>query len=142
MEPILALSLAANIAQFVELCFKIVDYAREINQSPSGITKENSELQHTANAMRLVSLQLDPPSTGFQSHEERAMRQLASDCRDVSDEMEELLRKLIPNDPHSKRNKALFVFKNVSSHKERKRLEARLERCRDHLELQLNSKAR
>jgi hypothetical protein len=137
MEPLLALSLAANIAQFVELSSKIIHGTKELGQSVSGMTKEDLELKSVTESMRRISLILDPPSSKAPSDDEEALRRLAADCRILSKQLLDLLEKRAPKDSTSRRHIVISAFKHVLTQREKAELERRLDSCRSQLELQL-----
>lgn len=137
MEAIAALSLAANIAQFIDLSTKVFHGAKEIYQSPSGMTKENLELEGILQSMRLISLKLDPPSTTRIGDDDEILRRLAVECRSLSDQMIEMLQEEMSKHPPRKRQAVVAVFKNILTRKDRQELERILNNCRSQLELHL-----
>jgi hypothetical protein len=137
MESLVALSLAANIAQFIEFSSKIIHVAKEIHESASGKTQENFELESIINSMRVVSAKFDPPSTGIQSEDDQALRRLAADCTILSNQLDQLLQNVLSKDPRSKQHSIASALKNLLSRRERLELERRLANCRSQLEFQL-----
>ncbi|OAL53816.1 hypothetical protein IQ07DRAFT_677244 [Pyrenochaeta sp. DS3sAY3a] len=137
MEAIAGLSLAANIAQFIDLSAKIFHGAKEIYQSSSGMTQESLELDHVLQSMRLISLKLDPPSSRRANDDDETFRRLAVDCRVLSDQIIEMIQDEISKHPLRKRQAVVAILKNIWTRKERLDLERRLDNCRSQLELHL-----
>jgi hypothetical protein len=138
MEPLAALSLAAGIVQFVDFSTKLIHGAKEIHQSTSGMTEDNRSLESAVNEMRSLSLRLDPPITGEQGEDEKALRRLAAECRILSHQIHDLLKSITPEDPNSRRQSFISSLKSVWKDKEKQELERRLNSCRSQLELQLS----
>ncbi|CAI4215998.1 unnamed protein product [Parascedosporium putredinis] len=138
MEPLTALGLAANIVQFVEFSTKLIRASKDIYDSASGVTEENRSLESVFEELQTLAFRLTPPTTGLQTDDERALSRLAAECRILSDQMLDLLRKIKPKDPESKRQSAWSAVKDKWNEKEKKELKQRLDNCRNQLELQLN----
>lgn len=138
MEPFAALSLAAGIVQFVDFSSRLIHSAKEIHQSANGITEESKSLESVVKEMRSLSLRLDPPVTGEQGDDEKALRRLAAECRILSDQIQELLKSILPEDPTCRRQSLISALKGVWKDKEKQELERRLDSCRGQLELQLS----
>lgn len=137
MEALVAFSLAANIAQFVNLSSKIFYGAKEVYQSSSGMTEESTQSVNVVRSMRRISLELEPPSVGDHTVEEQVLRQLASDCRVLADQLIEKIQSVMAKDPTSKRQAVYSVLKNAWTRKDRSELERRLGHCRSQLEMHL-----
>jgi hypothetical protein len=138
MEAFVALSLAANIAQFVDFGSKLILGAKEICESGTGMTEESAELENITQSMRSIPLKLDPPSTGQQSDDEKALRRLADDCRVLSEHLNDLLQKATPNNKKRKSEAIVSSLKYAWTRRDRLELERRLDNCRSQLELQLH----
>jgi hypothetical protein len=137
MEALVTLSLAANIAQFVDLASKLILGAKEVYESGTGMTEESAELDNITNSMKLISLKLDPSSTGQQSDDDQALRRLADDCRVLSKHLGDLLQKVTPNNQKRKREAVVSILQYAWTRRDRLELERRLDNCRSQLELQL-----
>ncbi|KAI4605807.1 hypothetical protein J4E83_010470 [Alternaria metachromatica] len=138
MEALTAIGLIANIIQFVDLGAKLVGSAREMRDSASGMTLENKSLEEVTIQMRDLSSSLDPPTTDAESYDERVLRQLAQECRELSDQILRLLKKIAPTRPGSKRQIAGSLIKNHQYRKEKKELGEKLADCRNRLHLQFD----
>jgi hypothetical protein len=139
MEALVALSLAANIAQFVDLGFKLVHGAKEVYESSAGMTEESVELDNIIRSMRLISHKIDGSITGQQSDEAKALRRLTGDCIVISKHLDDLLLEVTPNNRKHKHEAVLAALKNVWTRRDRLELERRLDKCRGQLECQFQS---
>ncbi|KAI4676950.1 uncharacterized protein J4E84_009250 [Alternaria hordeiaustralica] len=138
MEALTAIGLIANIVQFVDLGAKLVGSAKEMRDSASGMTLENKSLEDVTIEMRDLSSSLDPPTTDAESYDERVLRQLARECRELSDQILRLLKKIAPTRPGSRRQIAGSLIKNQKYRKEKKELGEKLADCRRRLHLQFD----
>lgn len=138
MEALTAIGLIANVIQFVDLGAKLVGSAKEMRDSASGMTLENKSLEEVTIEMRDLSSSLDPPTTNAESYDERVLRQLAQECRELSDQILRLLKKIAPTKPGSRRQIVGSLIKNQKYRKEKKELGEKLADCRKRLHLQFD----
>jgi hypothetical protein len=138
MEPLSALSLAVNIIQVIDFSAKVINTAVGIHHSTSGTTDKDQNLENVVREIQSLSNRLVPPSAAPESEDEKALYRLAGECRSLSDQILELLRKIQPEDPKSKRQASISALRNIWSAKEKSELEGRLESCRNQLHLQLS----
>ena len=138
MDPLTALGLAANIIQLVDYSTKVINGAREIYGSASGITEEHRSLQSIVIQMKELSSKLLPTTGTSRSDDEEAVCRVAAECNIISDQILELLGKIKPKNSKSKHQVALAAVKNKFREKGRSELEKRLVNCRSQLELHLN----
>jgi hypothetical protein len=138
MDPFAAIGLASNIISFVDYSTKIVNGAREIYDSTSGMTQENKSLESIVSEMKELSSKLLPHTGSARSENEEALCRIAAECNIISDHILEHLSKTKPKDSKSKRDVLFAAVKNKFREKERLELEKRLANCRSQLDLQLN----
>jgi hypothetical protein len=85
LDPITALGIASNVAQFIDLGLKATSKAREIHRSASGMTAENADLELVAKDLRAVSAQLYT-SVGSDGNRE-ALEDLCQKSAKTADEL-------------------------------------------------------
>lgn len=139
MDPMTAISLASAIVQFVDFSVtKLVDAARNIHSSASGMSLENQSIKFVLSEVKTLSLRLDPPRTGQPTDDEKALCRLAAECRILSGQILGLLEKIKPKIPNSKRQSFWSAIKAMSNDKEMKDPVQRLQDCRSQLHLELS----
>jgi hypothetical protein len=138
MDPFAAIGLASNIVQFVDYSTKLINGARDIYDSASGMTEENKSLESIVSEMKLLSSKLLPTTGDLRSEDEKALCRVAAECNILSDQILELLGKLKPKRRKSKHQSAWAAVKNKIHEREKLELEKRLGNCRSQLELQLS----
>lgn len=136
MDPLNAISLASSIVQFVDFSLELIRGAREIQTA--GDVKENKTLEAVTSEMKRLSLTLSSSSNSPQSEDEKGLCRLAEECKVLSDQILQLLKKIQPKDPKSKYHSVRSALKNKLHQKEKADLDNRLDRCRSQLGLQLN----
>jgi len=138
MEALTAIGLIANVIQFVDLGAKLVGSAKEMRNSVSGMTLENKSLEEVTIEMRDLTSRLEPPKTHARTQDEEALRLLAQECRELSDQILRLLRKIAPSKPNSTLRYMRSAFKNIKYKDDKRELENKLARCRSQLHLQFS----
>ncbi|KAJ4298862.1 hypothetical protein N0V90_004105 [Kalmusia sp. IMI 367209] len=83
MDPVTAVGLAASV----------IHTAKEIGQSTSGLTHDDQRMEDVTKAMHKLSRKLETPDTTRSNEHERGLQNLASECRKLSLEILELLKK-------------------------------------------------
>lgn len=136
MEAVAALGLLSSIIQIVDTGVNLVNTAKEIRLSASGMTRETVSLQETARRLRDLSHRIDLPSAGSLSPDQTDLCRLAKECRGVSDEALNLIRCIAPN-ANSTLESIKSAFLGFKSKQQRKELEQRLQHCQTQLQLQL-----
>lgn len=137
MDPIAALGLAGNVAQFIDLGCKVFSMAGELYRSASGRLVEDVQLQSASEALSLLtSLQVSRTSFGgpagqnVLSPAEQELLVIADSCRTLTKEIQEafdFLRldevkdtssptspKSFANERHRKIYRRIDVFRVVS----------------------------
>jgi hypothetical protein len=138
LDPMSALSLAANIVQFVDFTSKIVSKGRRIYLSKCGALPKNLELEVVTNDLsRLAeSLRNDGISTGTMSEEETSLQTMCDECSKIAEELLRRLEKLeVKSDAKQRGWKSLRqALKSVWNKEELDELSERLMHFRDQLQ--------
>jgi predicted trehalose synthase len=135
MEALTAIALIANIVQFVELGAKLISSAKEMQASASGMTTENKSLEEATTEMRDLAMRLDSPTIEAKSDDGRALRCLAKQCRELSEQIIGLLKKIAPTSFNSRLRTIGSAMKNQKYRREKKELEEKLASCHGQLHL-------
>jgi hypothetical protein len=136
MDPITVLSLASAILTFIDYATKIVTGTYEVYKSATGTTEENAHIDTIIGDLREVTDDLDSDLVGKTKHE-RALKELASKCEKLSDELLRLLEKLTVSDNHSTWKSLKVKIKSIRKEKEVAGMEKRLGEYRSQILLRL-----
>jgi hypothetical protein len=138
LDPMTALSLAANVVQFVDFASKIVSKGRRIYLSENGALPKNLELEVVTNdLLRLAqSLRNDGLSTGTLNNEEKSLQTMSDECSKIAEELLRRLEKLkVKSDAKQRGWKSLRqALKSVWNKEELDELSERLLQFRDQLQ--------
>lgn len=138
MDPFSALGLAANIIQFIDFTASLVSSAHDIYSSATGNSSDNENLEFVSREMKSLCSQLEASQPTFlMSPDEKSLRELASQCHSLAEDILDLMLELRSSNPKSKRDSFRTAWRNVRKKKEKKELEDRLDRCRQQLDIQL-----
>ena len=134
MDPISAIGLASAILTLVDFAQKVVTGADELYQKAS--TEENAHIETIANdlddaATDLVTL------PGNTKHE-KALNRLAEKCRDVAQELQQLLKRLTVSGKRTPWKVMKVAIRNVQKESDVLKLLARLDKYRGEVLLRLN----
>ncbi|KAH8656449.1 hypothetical protein BGZ61DRAFT_540902 [Ilyonectria robusta] len=88
MDPVTAVSLASSILTFIEFSQKLISGTLEISRA--GETADNAHLSHINEDLHDVSGHLCQKIVGTSENAE-ALRDIASKCRSISDDLSKLL---------------------------------------------------
>ncbi|KAF2680755.1 hypothetical protein K458DRAFT_87340 [Lentithecium fluviatile CBS 122367] len=138
MDPVTAVGLAASIIQFIDIGTKIFSTAKEMRETATGMTSENRRTADIIGEIRNLSAKLENLEKVPQTEDEKALCRLASECRELSQQILKLLEKTTPTDPKLKWHALVSACKSLMSQKEKAELAQKLGQCRDHLALRLN----
>lgn len=138
MEPLVALSIATTVVQFIDFSARLIHGAKEIHHSSSGLTEEDRSLEYVTEEMHKLSMRLVPHYNGPETDDERSLRSLASECKDLAAKIVKLYKDLAPKDPKSKRSAVHSAWKNMRNESTKQELEKSISNCRSQLELQLS----
>ena len=136
MDPITALNLASTILTFIDYATKIVTGTYEVYKSATGTTEENAHIDTIIGDLREVTDDLDSDLVGKTKHE-RALKELASKCEKLSDELLRLLEKLTVSGNHSTWKSLKVKIKSMRKEKEVAGMEKRLGEYRSQILLRL-----
>lgn len=138
MDPLTAVGLIANIAQFVDLGCKVFVSAREIRHSASGRTQDDQRMGDVISEMQMLSLTLQTPGKDPSDANEKALIKLANECQKLSKDILNLLNKTSARTSRSKSEAMRLAMRKLRYAKEREALEQRLNMCRSQLHIQLS----
>lgn len=101
-EAFLALSIAANVAQFLDYARQLISQSREIYTSLSGALDEHQALKLIIADIKSLAQESQPASSDQQSSggaDYVAFRKLAAECEPLADELLAILKDLeVPSD--------------------------------------------
>lgn len=130
-EAFAALSIAANIAQFVVYAKQLLSGAKEIYNSLEGATDEHQALKVIIEDIRQLSDETTPPPLGPRaSDDEKALLILARQCKPVTDTVLEILKDLeVPRNARFRRWQSLRqTFRSAAKKKKIRELQGTLEK--------------
>jgi hypothetical protein len=136
MDPITAIGFAASIITFIDFASKIVTGTYEIYQSANGTTEENEHVTNIIENLHDAAADLDSDLLGKTKHE-RALKDLASKCEKLSDELLGFLQKLAAPGNHSTWQSLKVTIRNMRKEKEVIGMEKRLSEYRSQILLRL-----
>lgn len=134
MDPITAIGLASAIITFIDFAHKIVTRADELYKNAT--TEEN---KHTENIVSdLDDAATDLTNLPGKTKHEKALNNLAENCRDISRELHSLLKKLTVSGDRTKWKALKVGIHNIRKESEVTRLVARLDKYRGEILLRLS----
>lgn len=142
LDPFSALSLAATIVQFVDFSSKIVSGAAELYRSAEGSLTNNVELSTIVTDLSAISSGLEVHDREL-SHEyeyskdERALANLAVQCKDLADKLMDVLDDLSVKGSHKKWKSVRQALRSVWKENEIRDIQKRLDSFRSQLTLRL-----
>ena len=137
MDPVTAFGLASGVVGFITFSTSLVKGAIKIHESLDGNLDQNQSRQAIASEMERFATQMIPPDSSRLAGEEKALCVLATECRDLSFKLVELLERIKAKNPQSKSQSLWSALKNKVKETERADLEQRLDHCRSQLGLLL-----
>ncbi|KAH7128988.1 hypothetical protein EDB81DRAFT_138251 [Dactylonectria macrodidyma] len=143
MDPFSAIGVVASIITFVDFGYKAIAATRQIHKSARGATAEDVNLEFVTSKLQGLALDLEPCAPGVtRTGDEIRFDGLVKECKDVSTELLKLLNSFKPKGPKSKRHSAWAALRSLRNKDEKDGLEARLDKCRQQLHLQLSQTTR
>jgi hypothetical protein len=141
LDPLTAISLAGNVAQFVDFSSRIVSRTRELTKSSYGATQEayNAEIL-IRDLVRITEQVKDGARTASVSspaEEDKALEDLCDGCIILSERMIKRLEKLKLEEGAGKRRAFLHALKSVWSQRELESEESQLATYRSQLEFRV-----
>lgn len=137
MDPVTAIGLASAIITFVEVGTKPTRGTFEFYKSATGSTENNAQLKTLAQDLKDVTADLQIDVKGGSKHE-KALLELAADCRKLSERLLSLLRELTVSGERTLQKSLKTKFKSMRKDREIQEIEARLAGYRSQLFLHLN----
>ncbi|KAI2465934.1 hypothetical protein F4781DRAFT_424459 [Annulohypoxylon bovei var. microspora] len=140
MDLFSAIGLAGNVITFLDFGYKLLSKSKAIYMSTSGTSALNNELALETQRLQAVTAGLQTSSLiGSISDQELALKQLATDCSSISSDLTQLLDNLKTRKPKSIRESIRTAFRDLKKKYEKDRLQSKLDRCRDQLNLQITT---
>ena len=135
LDPITALAIAGNVAQFIDFGLKATSKAREIHRSASGATGENEDLEVIANDLVAVNAQLYT-SVGSDGAAE-ALEELCRKCAKSGDELIKALESFKVEGKKTKWKSARKALKALWGREAVEEMKSRILEFREELKLHL-----
>ncbi|EAU37793.1 predicted protein [Aspergillus terreus NIH2624] len=137
MDPLSIIELVSNIISFIDFGRKLLTDVREIQNSAAGVTQDALTHEFIAQQMREFTDKLIPPNQSVDDQYKGTIS-LAKECRAAAADIQKLLNKIKPKDPGSRLQSWGSGIKGLRYGKELSSLQAKMERYRDQLVVQLN----
>ncbi|KAH8197099.1 hypothetical protein TruAng_008738 [Truncatella angustata] len=141
MEGLTALSLVANICQFVDYGYKIYVEAKRLQKSGTGAL--DSDIARNARHMQYFAKSLKARNVPLSlSEDEEILDDLAEECMELSDELETLAKTARTHHPSSMFSAIRSAIKQRRKGREKDQLETKLEMCRSKISVFIANKNR
>ena len=135
MDPISAIGLAGSIVQFVDFSWKIFSETKDLYISSTGTTAGNDVLESISRDLIQLNDALTAPSNAGAIPD--GMRDLASQCKGVAQELFEVLDKIKVKGPRRKWKSFAKALQSVWKAEQIEKLVKRMERLRNEMQLRL-----
>ena len=135
MDPIAAIGLASNIVQFVDFSLRLFNEAKELYDSQTGLSADNDILELISRDILSLNNKLTAPSAPGAIPD--SVRSLASQCKDVANELLETLRRVRVQDSHKKWRSFVQALRSVWEKSRIENLCRRLAGLRDEMQISL-----
>jgi hypothetical protein len=136
MDPVTAIGLASNILSFIDYAHKIVTGADELYKSVTGATEENT---HTDTIVRdLDEAAADLTAVSSKTKHGKALNDLATKCKKVSEDLHRLLNKLSVSGNRSTWKVLRVAIRNLRKEGEVAKMVTRLSEYRSQILLRLS----
>jgi hypothetical protein len=135
LDPITALGIAGNVAQFIDFGLKATSKAREIHQSARGVTAENADLELITKDLVAVNAQLYT-SVGS-SGDAEALEELCQRCAKTADQLISALESFKIKGTKTKWKSARKALKTLWGREAVEEMKSRLLGFREELKLHL-----
>lgn len=126
----MAVGFAASILTFIDISHQITSGTLEV--AKSGSTSENENLEVIIKDLHDITQKLSCDTLGNSQHEQ-ALKSLASECKELSNELVKVLQKLKTTAGSSKWKSIRVVLRNMWKKGEIAELEARLDKYRSQI---------
>ncbi|KAF7117748.1 hypothetical protein CNMCM5793_006928 [Aspergillus hiratsukae] len=137
MDAVTIVGLISNIISFIDFGSKFVKEVREIYASASGATGDALSHGLIAAEMRQFANDLVPSGQAV-NRKDKAICDLAKECKSVAEDILKLLDKIKPKGPRSGFRIVHSAIKGLWYEKDISNLQDKLEKCRSQLGLQLH----
>ncbi|KAI6795430.1 hypothetical protein KC361_g5013 [Hortaea werneckii] len=142
MDPLSALSIGAAVLQFVDFGSKLLVNGYDVYHSVAGATTDNLELEKVTQDLSSLCLALEfnhVTSSRALSRDEKALLELALDCRELAQSLVQLLQglKVKSGTRHRSWESIRQTIRSVWKKTEIEDLQARLERIRNEMDSRL-----
>ena len=142
MDPLSALGLAANVAQFISFTTDLISVSKELHKSASGSTDRILTLEATYDKLKRLSNELKSSPRAFQPQEVAkhvdAINGISCSCKVDCDSRLEVVRKLKGEEHRRSRWRSFKIaLKTVWRDSEISALEQRLHRTQTTLTLEI-----
>ena len=135
LDPISAIGLAGNIVQFVDFSWGLLRETKDLYNSSEGTTADIDVLERISNDIININDTLTAPSAADAIPDQ--MRDLASQCKRIAQELLEILDKVKAKEPRKKWRSFVAALRSVWKKKQIEDLVRRLERLRDQMQSRL-----
>jgi hypothetical protein len=138
LDPMTALSVAGTIVQFVDFSSKLLVKSREIYESASGASMDNSQLEAITKDLEGLNARLRKPLPSQQSLDDSdiSLVKLGEQCASVAAELIHALEELkVRGTTHLRWKSFRKALKGVWKREEIEAITARLQNCREELNL-------
>jgi hypothetical protein len=129
MDPLAALGVASNILTFIDFSQKLISSSCEVYSSTTGATDENVDLRLLTHDLQALTERLcfdgDAISAAADS-DAASLRDLASKCRGLSNDLLKLLRRLETKNEKSRLESFRVALRSLQKKGELESLEKRL----------------
>lgn len=144
MDPLSAIGLISSVITFIDFGYEIVSASEEVRASTTGTTKANDHIEFLNTRMKSVAVDLAAAKlhAGYLTDDQTQIVEVADKCLGLSEDLQKLLDKLRASNPRSKRQVLGALARNARNRGKKKDLEARLDQCRQLLQLQLSHNTR
>ncbi|RHZ59992.1 uncharacterized protein CDV56_104609 [Aspergillus thermomutatus] len=137
MDAVAIIGLVSNIISFIDFGSKFVKEAREIYNSASGVTGDALSHGLIAGEMRKFADDLVPSGQPV-NKKDKAICDLAKECKSVAEDILKLLDKIKPKGSNSSFQSVRSAIKGLRYEKDISNMQDKLEKCRSQLGLQLH----
>ncbi|ROV98495.1 hypothetical protein VPNG_08559 [Cytospora leucostoma] len=138
MDPFSAIGAASAILSFVQFSWELFSGAQEIYKSADGSTVENAHISNVIRDVQEVADGIDCDNIGNSKHE-KALKRLASECTDLSEDLLGILKKLKRTDGNPKWNSFRATWKSLWEREEIASIRERLSDLRSEIILRLTA---
>jgi hypothetical protein len=141
MDAVTIVGLVSNIISFIDFGSKFVKEVRGIYDSASGATEDHLSHGLIAAEMRQFANDLMPSGQAV-NKKDKAICDLAKECKSVAEDILKLLDKIKLKGPRSSFRVVHSAIKGLWYDKDISKLQDKLEKCRSRLGFHLNYVAR